>query len=115
MKVNIEANKNGIIVQWKSYPLDETMAVEVKDPYSIHLGVDKFIDGKIVKDNKTYKKALERVEKQARIEELKQLLKDSDYKLFKYLEGELSEEEFSTYKAERQSWRNEINQLEEEL
>ena len=115
MKVNIEANKNGIIVQWKSYPLDEATAIEVKDPYSIHLGVDKFIGGKIVRDNKTYKKTLERVEKQARIEELKQLLKDSDYKLFKYLEGELSEEEFSTYKAERQSWRNEINQLEEEL
>lgn len=45
------------------------------------------------------------------IEELKQQLAKTDYKAIKYAEGALSEEEYSSVKAQRQQWRNEINRL----
>ena len=50
-----------------------------------------------------------------RIIELKQKLKETDYKAIKYAEGELSVEEYAETKAQRRAWREEINKLEEEL
>lgn len=47
-----------------------------------------------------------------RIEELKALLKESDYKAIKYAEGLISEVEYAPIKAMRQSYRAEINVLE---
>lgn len=52
---------------------------------------------------------------EGRIIALKQSLADSDYKVLKYTEGELSEEEWVTAKAERQSWRDEINRLQQSM
>ena len=46
------------------------------------------------------------------IDNLKQKLKDSDYKAIKFAEGELSEAEYSLTKIERRKYRFEINQLE---
>ena len=43
---------------------------------------------------------------------LKQKLFNTDYKIHKYTEGVLTEEEFNLIKAERQAWRNEINRIE---
>lgn len=51
-------------------------------------------------------------QKEERIKELKQLLSDTDYKAIKYSEGLISEEEYAEVKAQRQAWREEINQLE---
>ena len=50
-----------------------------------------------------------------RIHTLKQLLTDSDYRAIKYAEGYYTEEEYAPYKALRQSYRDEINKLEQEL
>lgn len=49
-----------------------------------------------------------------RINKLKHLLYESDYKAIKYAEGLLSEEEYNPIKIQRQQWRDEINQLEGE-
>ena len=38
-----------------------------------------------------------------------------DYKVIKYVEGELTEEEFTTIKAQRKQWRERVRQLEKEL
>lgn len=46
-----------------------------------------------------------------RIEELKQLLSDTDYQAIKYAEGWISEEDYAPIKEQRQEWRNEINEL----
>lgn len=48
-----------------------------------------------------------------RIEELKSLLSSTDYKAIKFAEGELTEEEYASTRALRQSYRAEINELEE--
>lgn len=50
--------------------------------------------------------------KQQRLFELKGKLYQTDYKALKYAEGWLTEEEYAETKAERQAWRDEINQLE---
>lgn len=50
----------------------------------------------------------------ARIEELKTLLAESDYKAIKYAEGWISEADYAEVKAQRQAWREEINELESE-
>lgn len=52
------------------------------------------------------------MQRQARIAELKQLLAESDYKAIKYAEGWLTAEDYAATKAERQAWRDEINELE---
>ena len=49
------------------------------------------------------------------IEILKQKLKDTDYKAIKYAEGQLTEEEYASTKAERQGWRDRINELEAQI
>lgn len=46
------------------------------------------------------------------INELKAKLVSTDYKAIKYAEGALTAEEYAPTKAERQSWRDRINELE---
>lgn len=53
--------------------------------------------------------------KAGRITELKNKLEATDYQAMKYMEGWLSEVEYAAVKAQRQIWRNEINQLESEI
>jgi hypothetical protein len=50
-----------------------------------------------------------------KIEELKHRLEETDYKAIKYAEGLISEEEYAETRALRQSWRDEINELEKEV
>ena len=54
-------------------------------------------------------------QRQNRIAELKSLLAQTDYQAIKYAEGQLSASEYSEMKKQRQTWRDEINLLEEEL
>lgn len=46
------------------------------------------------------------------IQRLKDLLSSTDYKAIKYAEGLFTEEEYSQIKAQRQNWRDKINELE---
>ena len=49
------------------------------------------------------------------IEVLKNNLTKTDYKLFKYVEGELTDDEYAPTKQKRKEWRYEINQLEKQI
>ena len=49
------------------------------------------------------------------IQQLKKQLSDSDYKAIKYAEGQISEEEYASVRAERQGYRDRINELEDLL
>ena len=69
----------------------------------------------------TYKKELcpmktdeDLLKDQYRIEitQLKKQLSDTDYKAIKYAEGQISEDEYSEIKSERQGYRDRINYLE---
>lgn len=48
----------------------------------------------------------------ARIDELRTLLAESDYKAIKFAEGWITSEDYASTKAQRQAWRDEINELE---
>lgn len=50
-----------------------------------------------------------------RINELKALLKATDYQAIKYAEGFISEEDYLPIKKTRQEYRNEINELETQI
>ena len=116
MKINYVLKEDGTIESWTSYPFDESKPyITVKDPSTIHLGIDKVVDGKLVRDKEKYQNTLEIEEKHRRILVFKKKLADSDYLLFKYLEGELSKEEYEQIKIQRQSYREQINKLEEEI
>lgn len=54
-------------------------------------------------------------EKRSRIAFLKRELARTDYEAIKYSEGEMSAEDYESYKVQRRAWRAEINQLEGEL
>ena len=45
-------------------------------------------------------------------DDYKQKLFDTDYQAIKFAEGELTAEEYQSTKAQRQEWRNKINELE---
>lgn len=47
------------------------------------------------------------------IEELKGLLRESDYKCLKFTDGALTEDEYAPIRVQRQEWRDRINELEE--
>lgn len=50
-----------------------------------------------------------------RMELLKVLLHQQDYKTIKYMQGVLSKEEFAEVCEQCQSWRKEINEIEAQL
>lgn len=52
---------------------------------------------------------------EAEINALEQLLAQSDYKALKHADGALSDEEYGPIQAERQGFRDRINELQEEL
>ena len=49
------------------------------------------------------------------ITQLKKQLSDTDYKAIKYAEGQISESEYASVRAERQGYRDRINYLESQL
>lgn len=53
--------------------------------------------------------------KNAAIYTLKSNLRNTDYKLLKLLDGELTEAEYAVYRVQRKEWRAAINTLEAEI
>lgn len=76
--------------------------------------VEKAYDGIYYLAGFVPKKPQELVNKE-KIFNLKKNLSYTDYKAIKYAEGLISEEEYAEIKAQRQAWRDEINELEKEL
>lgn len=104
-KINYTVDKNNIIIEWHSVPFNsESPHLEIADDINIVVGSDKVVDGKLVKvadDTKLI-----------RIAELKSLLASTDYLCLKHADGALSDEEYASTRAQRQAWRDEINELE---
>lgn len=115
MKVNIIVDSNNIITNVIAYPIKDTYPIiEVDSPKDIAVRYDKFEGGKVVK-SEVPSANLKRRDLQEQIETKKRYLRETDYKLFKYLEGCLSETEYQKYKEARQKARDTINQLEEQI
>ena len=89
-----------------------SIEVEMPEGFEENFEAFKYENGKLVFDA-SYNEHLARVQQaSAEIKTLKQLLSESDYKALKYAEGIISEEEYAPVKAQRQAWRDRINELE---
>lgn len=55
---------------------------------------------------------LERIAAEREIAELKAKLSETDYKAIKYAEGKYTKEEYAPIDAQREAWRDRINELE---
>ena len=96
----------------QSFPLDDT-AIEVDEETLQQIGITKCFDIEnncVIDYDNT--EDLRKEQATQRIEELKVLLNDSDYRAIKYAEGCYTDEEYQPYKELRQSYRDEINELE---
>lgn len=112
MKVNITLDKDNKITNIITYPLNKNLiTIEIDNLDDIRVGYDYFIDKKIVK-NETYDLDTQVAEINRQINEYKNKLKQSDYKALKYLEGFITEEDYEPIKQERQTYRDKINELE---
>lgn len=67
------------------------------------------------KQNLLAKANTPRNQKLSQILKFKQLLRDSDYKLLKYQDGDMTEEEYAPIRKDRHDWRARINELEAEI
>ena len=119
-RINYVVGQNNLITSWSAVPFYENRPwVEVEDYESIHLGFDKVVNGEFVADAEGYAAYMAvqaaRQAKFGRIAELKGLLAASDYKAIKHSEGLISDDEYMPIMAQREAWRAEINELEEEL
>lgn len=108
MKVYLIVEDKKIIAYSHDY-IEGTIEVEVENPREIQLCVDTYEDGVIIK-KPTPKADLNR----QRIIELKNKLAATDYYCLKFVDGELTEEEYLPIKVQRQAYRDEINALEKE-
>jgi len=100
---------NKLITGYSLHVISGAPEVDIADPSIIKLGLDTFEGGHIVSHAKPQSQI-----NYERIVELKKLLNDSDYVCLKHADGELTDEEYATVKAQRHAWREEIRQLEEE-
>lgn len=107
--------QNDIITGYSYNYLENIPEIEIENPTTIRLGIDKYVNGKIIKDEAAYQKQVQRDTAIGRIEELKNLLLNTDHKVVKYMEGLITEEEYNEVKAQRQAWRAEIHELEATL
>ena len=69
----------------------------------------KLVDGKVVAVEHV---PTEQEKAKIKIAELKQKLQETDYQAIKHFEGYLTDYEYDPIKAQRQAWRDEINELE---
>ena len=105
VKLNIIDNK------FVACPLNEELpTIEVTDEQ-----FNLIMDGKLVWKNGQLTDNTQTLEKQNRIAELKQSLENTDHQAIKHSEGLISEEDYAPMKAQRQAWRDEINELEKQL
>ena len=102
---------------YQKMPLDKT-AIEVNEEDLQQIGITKCFDvkkNKIISYDKENDPDYIKQQKINRINELKQLLNESDYRTIKFIDGCYTVEEYYPYKQQRQAWRDEINELEKDL
>ena len=120
IKVNYNQETGKVISFGKdTQPYIEITEQERKQPLPDKYSYYAVVNGKFtIKRRNPTKEELEADNRQVverEISELKRKLSDTDYKAIKYAEGFLTEEEYKETKAQRQMWRDRINELESKI
>ena len=120
MRINYKLDSENRIIGWSCIPFFEKLpSIEIEKPEEIILNFDMIIDGVYIskKEDFVARKAIENQIKDIKyqIDQLKEKLQETDYRLYKFIEGYYTVEEYKPYKIQRQAWRDEINRLEQIL
>ena len=120
MKINYKLDNQNRIIGWSSFPLfDHLPIIEIDDPDKIILNFDMIINGEYITQQEEYynqKTREERInELNNQVDYFKTKLQESDYHLYKFIEGYYTAEEYEKYRVQRKAWREEINRLEDIL
>ena len=120
IKVNYNQETGKVISFGKdTKPYIEITEQERKQPLPDKYSYYAVVNGKFtIKRRNPTKEELEADNRQVverEISELKHKLSDTDYKAIKYAEGFLTEEEYKETKAQRQMWRDRVNELESKI
>lgn len=116
-KIQIIDNLHCVFVEYVNpESFDESKQIEISDEDRLAIGVTKQFNvaNKTIIPYDNSHDILVR-QNQLRIYDLKKKLADTDYKVIKYTEGELTEEEYTPVRDQRKVWRAEINKLEKTL
>ena len=105
---NKDGNKKQIVV-----PDNARKMTAEDEKYFIALQAQK--QNQIERSNRIFQLREEIMLAKRNISDYKRKLSNSDYKLFKYLEGKLTSAEYAPIGVERDNWRAQINTLEEEV
>ena len=118
MRINYKLDSENRIIGWSCIPFFENLpSIEIEKPEEIILNFDMIIDGVYIskrtefENNQAANKQIEKINYQ--IDILKEKLQETDYRLYKFIEGYYTAEEYEPYKIQRQTWRDEINRLEQ--
>lgn len=71
------------------------------------------MEAAFIEKQKEYEEKQQSYRVKAEVYELKQKLNETDYIAIKYAEGWISAEDYAATKAQRQQWRDRINELED--
>ena len=91
---------------------EEIKTVEYPEVTETYLACEVSVVDKSQVSEEQKAKRLAKINARKEIKELKQKLLDTDYQAIKYAEGWMTEDEYAPIKAERQAWRDRINELE---
>ena len=109
-----EINKSGKIITTSTRKMSENSLYTDEDIVVSYDGTSLVLVSETQTD--AYKQAAaaytEKKAAEKSIQELKDKLNATDYQAIKYAEGQLTEEEYAAMKAQRQTWRDQINALE---
>lgn len=109
-----EIDKNGKIITTSNMKMSENFLYTDEDIIVSYDGTSLVLASETQTD--AYKQAAaayaEKKAAEKSIQELKDKLNTTDYQAIKYAEGQLTEEEYAAIKAQRQTWRDQINALE---
>ena len=116
MKYLFKTDDNGVILSWQTCDwLEEAIEADIKQVILCKTKLKGVKNGKAILDNSgDYTEEAKRLKNLAKIDKLKKKLSDTDYMCLKHMDGALTDEEYAKTKAQRQAWRDEINQLEGE-
>lgn len=107
----IQVNKENIVIAVSKQNVNNEF-IKVRTDEDIHVGYDFYIEGRII-HNEEYDNMKQKAPLFEQILNLKKELKDLDYKTIKFIEGQLTEEEFESIKERKNLIREEINRLED--
>lgn len=112
--------------EYRVYPIyEEDSCIEISEEDFEKLENHEYCIADDLRSVIPYEKTQEEIEREQlqeyllglkfQIEELKGLLSSTDYKTLKYLEGELTQEEYEQAKQKRAEWRTQIDVIQQEI